>query len=224
MKLRVRLSPKFSVKKAHTMQLRLSERVIREDMLPKTIRYVGGVDVAYANGMSIGVAAVLNFRSLSLVETNIAHVKTRFPYIPTLLSFREIPPAFSAIKKLKTQPDFFLVDGQGLAHPYRFGFATHLGVVMNRATIGVAKSRLCGEVDKPSEEAWTPLMDGGEIIGAVVVTRRGKKPVYVSVGHKVSLRRAIKIVNQCTRGHRIPEPTRRAHIIANKEKSRLGSM
>ena len=217
----IRLSPKFSVKKAHAMQLRLCKRVIREDMLPKTIRHVGGVDVAYAKGMSIGAAAVLNFSSLSLVDSKIAYVETRFPYVPTLLSFREIPPAFSAIRKLETQPDVFLVDGQGLAHPYRFGFATHLGVVIDRPTIGVAKSLLCGEAKTPSERGWMPLMDGRETIGAVVVTKKGKKPVYVSVGHKVSLERAIEVVTQCTRGYRIPEPTRRAHIIATEEKRGL---
>lgn len=216
MKLAIRLSPKFSANKAHAMQLRLSKRVIREDMLPKTIRYVGGVDVAYAEGVSIGAAAVLDFNSLSLVESKIAHVKTRFPYIPTLLSFREIPPAFSVIRKLETQPDVFLVDGQGLAHPYRFGFATHLGVVMDRPTIGVAKSRLCGETETTSGKGWMPIMDGRETIGAVVITQQGKKPVYISVGHKVSLETAIEVVTQCTRGYRIPEPTRKAHIIATE--------
>lgn len=214
--MRVRLSPKFSANKAHAMQLRLSKRVIREDILPKTIRYVGGVDVAYTKGISIGAVAVLNSSSLSLVESKIAAVRTRFPYIPTLLSFREIPPAFSVIRKLETQPDVFLVDGQGLAHPYRFGFATHLGVVTDRPTIGVAKSLLCGKAKTPSEKGWMPIMDGKEIIGAIVVTKQSRKPVYVSVGHKVSLETAIEVVTQCTRGYRIPEPTRRAHIIATE--------
>ncbi len=221
MKLKIRPSPKFSVEKAHAMQLQLSKRVIREDLLPKTIHYVGGVDVAYAKSKSIGVAVVLNFGSLSLVESKIAHVRTRFPYIPTLLSFREIPPAFSAIRKLELQPDVLLVDGHGLAHPYRFGFATHLGIVTSMPTIGVAKSLLCGEVGVLSEKGWTSLMDEKEAIGAVVVTKPSRKPVYVSVGHKVSLERAVEVVTQCTRGYRIPEPTRRAHLIASEEKRGL---
>jgi len=217
----VKLSPRFSVEKAHMMQLQLSKLVIREDQLPETINYVAGVDVAYAKGVSVGVAAVLDFDSLSLVESRVACLKTRFPYIPTLLSFREIPPAYSAIKKLRTRPNVFLVDGQGFAHPYRLGFATHLGLAIDRPTIGVAKSLLCGEVEPVGEHGWSPLTDGGKIIGAEVVTKPGTKPLYVSVGHRVSLKRAIEIVRSCTRTYRIPEPIRRAHILANEEKRKL---
>jgi len=213
-----RLSPRFSAEKAHMTQLRLSKLVIHEDQLPETINYVAGVDVAYAKGVSVGVAAVLNFDSLTLVESRVACLKTRFPYIPTLLSFREIPPAYSAIKKLQTHPDVFLVDGQGFAHPYRLGFAAHLGLAIDKPTIGVAKSLLCGKVEPVGEYGWSPLTDGGEIIGAEVVTKPGQEPIYVSVGHRVSLKRAVDIVMQCTRTYRIPEPIRRAHMIAGEEK------
>ncbi|MFQ5999336.1 MAG: deoxyribonuclease V [Candidatus Bathyarchaeia archaeon] len=217
----MKLSPRFSAEKAHAMQLRLSKQVVQEDMLPKTIRCVAGVDVAYTKGMSIGAVAVLDFASLSLVESQVVHLKTRFPYIPTLLSFREIPPAYSAIKKLQTQPDVFLVDGQGIAHPYRLGFATHLGLAIDKPTIGVAKSLLCGKVEPVREHGWAPLTDGGEIIGAEVVTKPGTRPIYVSVGHRVSLRRAIDVVRSCTRTYRIPEPIRRAHMLADEEKRKL---
>ena len=217
----IKLSPRFSTKKAHAMQLRLSKQVIHEDTLPETIDYVAGVDVAYTKEMSIGAVAVLDFASLSLVESQVVRLKTRFPYIPTLLSFREIPPAYSAIKKLRTRPDVFLVDGQGFAHPYRLGFATHLGLAIDRPTIGVAKSLLCGKVEPVGEHGWAPLTDRGEIIGAEVVTKAGTKPIYVSVGHRVQLKRAIEIVSNCTRTYRIPEPTRRAHILANEEKKKL---
>ena len=203
------------------MQLRLSKQVIHEDTLPETIDYVAGVDVAYTKEMSIGAVAVLDFASLSLVESQVVRLKTRFPYIPTLLSFREIPPAYSAIKKLRTRPDVFLVDGQGFAHPYRLGFATHLGLAIDRPTIGVAKSLLCGKVEPVGEHGWAPLTDRGEIIGAEVVTKAGTKPIYVSVGHRVQLKRSIEIVSNCTRTYRIPEPTRRAHILANEEKKKL---
>jgi deoxyribonuclease V len=204
------------------MQLKLSKRVIHEDTLPESVRYVAGVDVAYAKGTSIGAVAVLDFASLSLVESRVVRLKTRFPYVPTLLSFREVPPAYSAIKKLEVKPDVFLVDGQGIAHPYRLGFAAHLGLVIDRPTIGVAKSLLCGKAEPVGERGWAPLKDGEEIIGAVVVTKLGRKPVYVSVGHRVSLERAIEIVRNCTRVYRIPEPIRRAHIIATEEKRELG--
>jgi deoxyribonuclease V len=218
----IKLSPKFSVKKAHEMQLRLSKRLIFEDLLPESVDYVAGVDVAYLNGTSVGAVAVLDFSTLSQVEFQVAHVKTCFPYIPTLLSFREIPPAYSAIRKLHIEPDVFLVDGQGFAHPYGLGFASHLGLILDKPTIGVAKSLLCGNVERNVEGGRVAsLKDEGEIIGSVVVTKQGTKPVYVSVGHKVSLERAVRLVMDCAGKYRLPEPIRRAHIIANEEKRRL---
>jgi len=195
--------------------------VIDEDRLPRKIRYVAGVDVAYAKGVSVGAVAVLDSDLLSLIESQVAYCKTRFPYVPTLLSFREIPPAVLAIKKLKTQPDVFLVDGQGVAHPFRFGFASHLGLVIDKPTVGVAKSLLCGEVGRFKDEGWAPIKDKGEIIGATVATFFGEKPVYVSIGHKVSLDSAIAIVKHFTCGNRIPEPILKAHRIANEEKKKL---
>jgi deoxyribonuclease V len=220
LKLPTKLDTRFSVEKAHDMQLRLSKHVIRRDMLPKTIRYVAGVDTAYRFDTSLGAAVVLDYDSLSVVESRKARVKTCFPYIPTLLSFREIPPTLAAIKKLKTQPDVFLVDGQGIAHPYRLGFASHLGLIIDKPTIGVAKSLLCGEVGALNEEGWAPITDKGEAIGAALACKR-EKPIYISVGHKVSLNRAIETVKHCTQVHRIPEPIRAAHMTATEEKRRL---
>ncbi len=209
------------MRKAHAMQVRLSKLVIHEDTLPATINYVAGVDVAYTKGISVGAVTVLDFASLAPVESHVVRLKTRFPYIPTLLSFREIPPAYLAIKELETRPDVFLVDGQGLAHPYRLGFATHLGLVIDSPTIGVAKSLLCGKVQPVGKDGWAPLTDRDEVIGAEIVTKLGTKPVYVSVGHRVSLKRAIAVVWSCTRDYKIPEPIRRAHLLANEEKRRL---
>lgn len=220
--MQIKLSPRFSVKKAHETQLQMAKQVIREDRLPKKIRYVAGVDVAYAGETSIGAVAVLDFDSLALVESKTARCKTRFPYVPTLLSFREIPPALLAMKKLTTTPDVFMVDGQGIAHPYRLGFATHLGIVADKPTIGVAKSLLCGKIEPvQNEKRWTPITDKGEVIGAAVITAPRKKPVYVSIGHRVSLERAINIVLHCAQGRRIPEPVRAAHMLANEEKTKL---
>jgi len=218
-KLPTKLDKRFSVEKAHATQLSLSKHVIRKDMLPKTIHYVAGVDTAYCADVSIGAAMVLDYKSLSVVESKKARVKTRFPYIPTLLSFREIPPTLGAIKKLKTQPDVFLVDGQGIAHPYRLGFASHLGLILNKPTIGVAKSLLCGKVGNFNQEGWAPIIDKDEVIGAAVA-RRHEEPIYVSIGHMVSLKRAIRIVKHCTRLYRIPEPIRAAHVIANEERKK----
>lgn len=211
------LGQKFSVKKARTEQQRLSKLVIREDNLPPNIRYVAGVDVAYTGNMSIGSVAVLDFSTLSIMESQTASMKTCISYIPTLLSFRELSPARAAIRKLKRQPDIFLVDGQGLAHPYRLGFASHLGVTLDRPTIGVAKKILCGQVGPTNEKGWAPITHRGETIGASV-SKGGKKPIYVSIGHKVSLETAIEIVRHCTLHYRIPEPIRAAHKMAAEDR------
>jgi len=218
----VDIKPGFSVEKAHETQSRLSKRIVLEDVLPKKIRFVAGVDVAYTKNLSIGAVAVLDYTSLELVESQIALCKTRFPYVPTLLSFREMPPTVLSIKKLRLQPDIFLVDAHGFAHPYSCGFASHLGLVIGKPTIGVAKSRLFGEVeDVVGKKDVALLKHRGEVIGAVVTTKHGCKPVYVSVGHMVSLETAIKIVKYCAGHNRVPEPILKAHEIATAEKRKI---
>lgn len=213
-----KLTKNFSVKKAHETQVCLSKKIILEDRLPQKIRTVAGVDVSYVGNLGVGAVAVLDYESLGLLETQVATCQVKMPYIPTLLSFREVPPAMAAIKKLKIQPDVFLVDAQGLAHPYRCGFASHLGLAIGKHSVGAAKSRLIGTpVDMGGE---TFLVDKGEIIGAVVTTKQGAKPIYVSIGHMVSLETAIKIVKHCAIS-RIPEPLLQAHKLATKERIRL---
>ncbi|MEM3783688.1 MAG: endonuclease V [Candidatus Bathyarchaeia archaeon] len=218
-----RLKPRFSVEKAHKIQLQLSRRIVFEDKLPRKIRYIAGVDVAYTDDLSIGAVAVLDYHNLNLVEAQTAVRGTTFPYIPTLLSFRELPPTVLAIRKLKTQPDLFLVDGQGFAHPYRCGFASHLGIVLGKPTIGVAKSRLVGEAEDFNGKDFAYLKHEGEIVGAVVKAKVGHKPVYVSVGHMVSLETAIKIVKHCIRYGGVPEPLRKAHQTAIFKKREITS-
>lgn len=213
-----KLTKNFSVKKAHETQVCLSKKIILEDKLPQKIRTGAGVDVSYVGNLGVGAVAVLDYESLELLETQVATCQVKMPYIPTLLSFREIPPAISAIKKLKIQPDVFLVDAQGLAHPYRCGFASHLGLAIGKPTIGAAKSRLIGTPIEVNEETF--LVDKGEIIGAVVTTKQGTKPIYVSIGHMVSLQTAIKVVKHCARS-RIPEPLLQAHHVATKERLEL---
>ena len=212
----------FSVEKARNIQIALSKKVVKRDVLPRDIRYVAGVDVAYMAEFSIGSVVVLEFRSLSPVEFEASIVRTRFPYVPTLLSFRELPPIISALSKLRISPDVFLVDGHGLAHPYRLGFASHLGVTINKPTIGVAKKLLCGTVEKPANrEEVSFIRENDEVLGAALFLKFSKKPIYVSIGHMVSLETAIKIVKMCVRRGRIPEPIRLAHLKANDEKKKL---
>lgn len=209
----------FSISKAHKAQMHLTEKIITEDKLPQKINYIASVDAAYSDQLAIGAVAVLDYESLELLESRIATCEVKFPYIPTLLSFREIPSTVACIKKLKLQPDVLLADGQGIAHPYGCGFASHLGLAIGKPTIGVAKSRLIG---KPTEIAGEDfLVQKGQIISAVVTTKEGAKPVYVSVGHLISLGTAVKIVKHCARNSRIPEPLLHAHRIASEEKKRI---
>ncbi len=209
----------FPISKAHKVQASLCQKIIREDILPEKIDLVGGVDVAYLDDSAIGAVTVLNYQSLEIVETQVAMCNTRIPYIPTLLSFREIPPAVACIRKLKLRPDVFLVDGHGIAHPYRCGFASHLGLVLKKPTIGVAKSRLIGNPTKIHGETF--LVQDGEVIGSVIETKKDSKPVYVSIGHMVSLSRATEIVKHCIRNNRIPEPLLQAHNVASGQKKSI---
>jgi deoxyribonuclease V len=212
----IRLPSGFSVAKAHEMQQQLCSKIVQEDRLTLKIRLVAGVDVAYVDDRAIGAVAVLDYDSLRLVESATAAVHVKFPYIPTLLSFRELPAAVAAIKRLKTQPDVFLVDAHGVAHPYGCGFASHLGLALGKPTVGVAKSRLVGEIKEIDSRPF--LVHDGKVVGAILTTKKDAKPVYVSVGHFVSLSTSVKIVEHCTRGGRISEPLLAAHRIASKKK------
>lgn len=219
-----KLSSGFSVERARKAQLLLSKQIIFRDLLPRKIRYVAGVDVAYDGEFAIGAVAVLDFSTLALIESQTAICKVVFPYVPTLLSFREVPPSILCIKKLKVQPDIFLVDGHGFAHPYRCGFASHLGVILRKPTIGVAKSKLIGEIGDSKDEDFAYLKHDGETVGVVLKIMRDHKPVYVSVGHMVSLETAIKIVKHCTRHSNIPEPLIKAHQMATEAKKQINRL
>ncbi len=210
------LDAKFSVKKAHNAQRLLCQKIITEDKLPKKIKRIAGVDVSYFDDKCVGCVVVLDFDSLEVLETQSATCRTRIPYIPTLLSFREMSPAIACIKKLKLLPDVFLIDAQGLAHPYRCGFASHLGLALGKPTVGVAKSRLIGEPVKVDDKVL--LIDKDEVVGEVLTTKKGSKPLYVSVGHMISLETAIEVIKHCSRD-RIPEPLLQAHRLATKEKN-----
>jgi deoxyribonuclease V len=214
----LKLPNNFSIQKVHKTQTFLSQKVIKQDRLPQKICTVGGVDVAYLDNLGVAAATVVDYDSLKLLESEVAVCEVKMPYVPTLLSFRELPPAIAAIRKLKMCPDLFLVDAQGLAHPYRFGFACHLGLALGRPTIGVAKSRLFGEPVKVGAETF--LVDRGEVVGAEVTTLEGYKPVYVSIGHMISLESAVEIVRHMSKG-RISEPILAAHNLATNERNRL---
>ena len=200
------------------MQNRLRRRVVAKDRLG-VVRYVAGLDVGPAGEHALvrAAVAVLSFPDLKTADQAVARRPTSFPYIPGLLSFREIPVLLDAFAKLGVLPDLLLCDGQGLAHPRRFGLACHLGVLTGIASIGVAKSLLVGE-HGPLPQArgsWRPLVHKGEVVGAALRTRTGVAPVYVSIGHKLSLETAIEYVLACAPRYRLPETTRAAHRLAS---------
>ena len=213
---------RFSVQKARRIQRELAKKIVFDDRFQaENIRFVAGVDVAYVGDVAIGAAAVLEYDSLETVEYAVARCRTMFPYVPTLLSFREISPAVSCLKRLKIEPDVVLVDGHGYAHPFRCGFASHLGVVIGKPTVGVAKKLLCGSVGEFNDEGCALIVHEGEVVGMAVITKPGTKPVYVSVGNMVSLDTAVKIVKHCAQNTRVPQPIREAHLKANREKQKL---
>ncbi|MCR4302064.1 MAG: endonuclease V [Sulfuricaulis sp.] len=268
------------VTEARRVQEKLRANVITRNVFGK-IHTVAGIDVGYEKNGKVTRAAVvvLDFPSLTPVDQVVARQLTRFPYVPGYLSFREIPAVLAAMKKLRRRPDLLLCDGQGLAHPRRFGLACHLGLLLDIPSIGVAKSRLTGTNGEvpDTKGAWVPLFDhpsshprlngdvhllplslqrgkgegdfphpraplpkgeGGEpsalardlvhsgasrgalhahleIIGAVLRTRAGVQPVFVSIGHRISLASAIDYVLRCTTRYRLPETTRSAHRLAS---------
>ncbi|OKH21334.1 endonuclease V [Hydrococcus rivularis NIES-593] len=210
-----------TVEEAIEIQKQLRHLVIVENDLGE-VRYVAGVDVGFEDNytMTQAAVAVLSFPQLQLLESAIAQIPTTFPYIPGFLSFREIPAILKALEKLNLAPDLILCDGQGIAHPRRFGIACHLGVLIDVPTIGVAKSLLVGKHEElsPEKGSWQPLRDRGEVVGAVLRTRTNVNPVYVSVGHRISLITAIDYVLRCTTKYRLPETTRLADKLASGKK------
>jgi len=202
---------------AKAIQLELAAEISRVGKVTAP-RLIAGVDISVNRWDKTGRGAVvvLNYPDLEIVEVKVVTDKITFPYVPGLLTFREAPLILAAFEEITVMPDLVMVDGQGIAHPRRIGLAAHLGLCLGIPTIGCAKSRLCGEAEEPAVEqgSRTELLDNGEVIGAVVRTRTGVKPVYVSIGHMIDLEGAINWVEKCCRGYRLPEPTRLAHQAA----------
>jgi len=218
---RIRHPFDLSIPKARALQERLRARVLDRDAARvASPRLVAGADVSFdkRDPRLHAAVVVLDARTLSPVEVVTATVEVRFPYVPGYLSFRELPPLLAAFAKLRTAPDVIVCDGHGRAHPRRFGLACHLGLLLGRPTLGVAKSRLVGEHREPGPRrgASTRLLDDGQVIGRVLRTREGVKPVYVSVGHRVSLPSACRLTLALTPRFRLPEPTRHAHREVNR--------
>lgn len=209
---------------AIALQRRLAGRVERADRL-EVVRHIAGVDIGFEAQGAITRAAVVVLAwppeesgEFAVVEQVVHREPTRMPYVPGLLSFREVPATLSAFDKLTIRPQLVMVDGQGIAHPHRLGVASHLGLWLDLPTIGVAKSRLCGRHAEPGPARgdWAPLYDGDEVIGAVLRSRAGVKPIFVSPGHRLTLATALEWVTGCLVRTKLPEPTRLADRLASR--------
>ena len=213
-----------TVREAKAVQETLARRVVQAP-LAREIRTVAGVDAAFSGGNTIAAVTLFDYRSLALVEQAHAIMETRFPYIPGYLSFREGPALLNAIAKLSAPPDLLIVDGQGIAHPRRIGIASFLGVILGIPAIGCAKSRLTGVYAEPPQVrgAWSPLMDSGETIGAVLRTKERVKPLFVSPGHLITLAEAVAVILRCAVRYRLPEPQRTADSLAAQVKRELAA-
>lgn len=180
-----------------------------------TVRLVAGVDVSYAD-RARGAVVVYRYPEMEVVEQATVTRESAFPYVPGLLSFREVPVALDALARLQTTPDLLLCDGQGYAHPRRFGLACHLGLVTGLASVGCAKSRLIGAYTEPGPALGdrSPLRVGDEIVGMALRSRPRTRPLFISAGYRVTLEQALQVTLRCLRGYRLPEPTRAADHLA----------
>jgi len=201
------------------IQERLRKQVVRRGS-PRSVRLVAGADVSYDKNDNRFYAAVtvMTFPQLIVAEEVTASGVPTFPYIPGLLTFREGPILIRAFEKLERRPDFVIFDGQGLAHPRGFGLASHMGLLLDTPSIGCAKTRLWGEHAEPGPTVGSSsrLSYDGQVIGLVLRTRRNVKPVFVSIGHRISLKSAAEWVLRTCQGYRLPEPTRQAHLLVNR--------
>lgn len=213
---------------ANKIQLALAQQVILEDQLPAPIQYIGGMDVSNnwrdPQQMIYATCVVLEAKTLQIVAKASAHIQQPFPYIPGLLGFREAPALITAFANLAIQPDLILVDGHGISHPRKLGIASHIGVLLDLPTIGVAKSILVGKAAAPLNLAAgssVALKQQAETIGMLLRSKKNCNPLIISSGHKVALNTAVAIVNRCLQGYRLPEPTRQAHLAANAYRRQL---
>ncbi len=212
-----------TIAEAEAVQNRLRPLVDLTDPGPDTVRHVAGLDVAYATGSDDLTAAVvvLDAATLDVVDQAVTHERARFPYVPGLFAFRELPPLLTALEALRVAPELLVCDGYGLAHPRRFGLACHLGVLTGLPTIGVAKTTFVGHHDAPAPErgSWAPIHHDDDIVGRALRTQHGVKPVYVSQGHRVSLDNACAHILRLAPAYRLPEPIRQADHLSRSPSS-----
>ncbi|WP_263787859.1 deoxyribonuclease V [Salinibacter grassmerensis] len=208
-----------STDEAKRIQRRLASEVT-ERALPDGVETVAGIDVSVRDDMAQAAVSVLQLPELNVVDEAVHRCEVPFPYVPGLLSFREMPAVLPALERLRATPDVFVTDSHGAAHPRRFGLACHLGVLLDVPAVGVAKSILIGAPQgelSPEKGSRVPLVDDGETIGTVLRTRTDVNPVYVSIGHRCTLDGAAALMLECSPRYKIPEPTRQAHKLSRAD-------
>jgi deoxyribonuclease V len=208
-----------STSEAIAIQHQLRDQVLSSDGITlATLKTIAGVDVSYQDktGQAKAAVVVLSFPELAIVEQAVITRPISFPYVPGLLSFREAPAVLDALGSLRVRPDLLMCDGQGYAHPRRLGLASHLGVYLDMPSVGCAKSHLIGSYDEPgtTQGSLSPLTDHGEVIGMVLRSKTGTRPLFISIGHRIDLATAVELVTRCLRGFRLPEPTRLADKLS----------
>jgi deoxyribonuclease V len=211
--------PKVHEEKLRKIQMRIAKRVILKDEFHKPIRTVAGFDLAFSGDKAFVTGVVLDYKFLIVKEIRTIETKLSFPYIPTFLAFREGPPIIKVYKKLKIKPDVMMINGQGVCHPFFCGIASHVGVLLDTASIGIAQSRLCGSYEEvKSVGHHSTLIYDGKMVGYAYKSKRNCKPILISPGHKVSLESSLRIVKNCIKNHKLPEPIYLAHSISNRIK------
>ena len=213
----IRHSWNLNPQEAAALQLKLARLVSQKRVTKnKDFETVAGIDTHYRSGRATAAVVLIRSFDEKTIEYATAVRRVAFPYVPGLLSFRECPAALDAIRKLSVRPDVLICDGQGIAHPRRFGLACHIGLLTGIPSVGCAKTWLTGGYAAPGRDKgeYSYLRDGREVIGAVVRTRNDVKPLYVSVGHQITLQDSIELVLRCCRRYRLPEPLRQAHSLA----------
>jgi deoxyribonuclease V len=205
---------------AVSLQYELAGRLVLEDGHSPKLKKIAGADISYSKNDDLFFAGVvvLDAASLEIIEEGSSVDHVSFPYIPGLLSFREAPVLLKAFEKIKSRPDIVIFDGQGIAHPRRLGLASHMGLFLDIPSMGCAKKKLVGDFAEPGNKkgSWSELVHRGEKIGAVLRTKDGVKPVFISPGHKIGFARVVQTALSCCNGYRIPEPTRQAHLLVNR--------
>ncbi|MDI6703251.1 MAG: deoxyribonuclease V [bacterium] len=220
-----RLHPwEVTYKEAKDIQRGLRNRIVLSCNFSE-IDLVAGADCSYSkrDHLMYGVICVLTYPELELIEKVKVRDEVKFPYIPGLLTFREGPCLLKACERLKNEPSLIIFDGQGIAHPCGLGIATHLGIVLDKPTIGCAKSPLLGQYKEPVNKkgAYSYLYEKGKVVGIVLRTRKNVKPVFVSPGFKIDFKKSIEIVLACCKGYRLPEPLRLAHLVSKRDSNYL---